>query len=487
VVNTLLSLLFTMLFLLGCNSENASLNPISSRSPFITQLGTKTFLPGHNSNDTEQCNDIAVDRFDNIYCVGSTLSNFGYGFLNDTTSDGFVAKFSREGKLLWIRQLASSNGRQELCQSVGVDYNGNVYCGGSTQGLLGTGQILNKNQQGAVLDRTATAIDKDGFVAKLNTNGTVLWIKQFGSYGEDECANIAVSPSGNTYCGSKTTGEIGVDALTNQYEYLGATSLNPLVAKIDTFGNVKWIRQWGALSVPDYVAVDSCSSITIDEDENVYCAGSTQGSIADTNGGATDIFVWVLDKEGFTTTKLQVGVNASSHPDILSVSNNQECYDVVVDKDKNIYCAVYTSAGFAEASGGGADIAVIKWDRNFNIQWVRQLGATTTLNGPNSGSESTQAITITPQGQLILVGSTSSPNFGPIIGSDDAFILAMSTEGQFLWGKNFGTTATDVCVGVAIDSNSNILCGGYTRGSFSEPLNGNYDMFILRANPLGLL
>lgn len=446
----------------------ADLNPINSRAPFINQLGG----PG-----TDSCSDIAIDRFDNIFCAGQTNSNLGLGYTNASTGDGFVAKFSREGTLLWIRHVASSNNQQDICQSLGVDDFGNVYCGGSTQGLIGTGQILNKNQQGIITDRSPTATDRDGFVAKINPAGSIVWIKQFGSYGDDQCANVAVSPSGNAYCGGRTNGELGVDALSGTYEYLGATSLNPLVAKIDTYGNILWIRQWGVLSMPsDYTATDYCSGVNIDEDENVYCVGGTQGNIAGTNAGATDIFVWVLDKNGFTTTTLQLGGPGTD-----------DCYDVVVDKDKNIFCAAYIIGNLGEPSGGGSDIGVVKWDKNFNLQWVKQLGMNTIVSGPNSSSEVAQSITLAPNGNIILAGSTASPNFGTVSGSDDAFILSMNANGEVLWGKNFGGSGVDVCVGVAVDTLSNIVCGGYTNSNFASPLQGAQDLFILRVNSLGRL
>jgi outer membrane protein assembly factor BamB len=291
VVKPYLLPLFMMLFFLGCNSQYADLNPMTNRAPFMVQLGTTTKLSGFNNSLTDYCSDIAVDRLENTICAGTTTGSMGT--LSDGTGDGFVAKLDRHGKLLWITQLQSPDLGSEGCQTVAVDAAGNTYCGGTTNKRLGTGEILNKNAAFVVQERTVAAADNDAFVAKINPSGKIVWIKQFGSYGNEGCNNIDVSPSGNSYCGARTDGEIGVDAATNTYEYLGATSMNPMVAKIDTNGNVIWIRQFGVLSVgAEYLAEDYCSGVAIDEDENVYCGGATRGNIVTQMEALADLIRW---------------------------------------------------------------------------------------------------------------------------------------------------------------------------------------------------
>lgn len=437
----------------------------------------------------DSCNDIAVDRFENIYCAGTTNSSLAR--TSDGTNDGFVAKLDRNGKLQWIVQLASVNVQHDNCSSVDVDYAGNVYCGGSTAGRIGTGEILNKNATFVVLERTVTATDVDAYVAKINTAGVVQWIRQFGSYGDDSCNNIAVSPSGNSYCGARTNGEIGVDALTNTYEYLSGTSFNPMVAKIDTYGEVKWIRQFGFLSVgAEHMAEDYCSGVAIDAEENVYCGGGTRASIAETNGspGGMDTFVWILDKDGFTLDKVQIGVTSDANSEIVNVNSDEYCLDITVDKNKNFYCTVVVASSHAENSGGGADGVIIKWNSNHDLEWATQMGASTVITGfSNAGNQYFQGINIASDGSLIVTGSSSGSFAGPINGTDDLIIAKFSTNGELIWGRQYGTSGADLCTNAVSDSDGNIYAACTTTGSFAETLSGPSDALILRVNPQGHL
>lgn len=479
-----------MLFLLGCNSQIADLDPITNRAPFIKQFGAVTKLPGFSNSATDACNDIVIDRFENIYCAGTTGS--GMAKISDGTNDGFISKLDRNGKLIWIVQLSSVNAGSDNCTSIGVDYNGNVYCGGVTTGRIGTGEILNKNAAFVVLERTAAATDSDGFVAKISPSGNVLWIKQFGSYGDDGCNNLAVSPSGNAYCGARTNGELGVDYATNTYEYISGTSFNPLIVKIDTNGYVNWIRQFGVLSVgAEHMAEDFCGGVAIDEDENVYCAGGTRGNIGDTNGspGGLDSLIWIVDKNGMTLEKLQIGVTADASPEVVNVNSDEYCLDVVVDKDKNIFCTASIASAYGEPGGGGADGVIIKWNSNYDLEWITQMGASTVNTGfNNTGNQYFQGINLSSDGSVIVAGSTSGSTAATLKGTDDVLLAKFdSGTGALIWARQYGVPGTQVCTNAASDSFGNIYCAGTTTTNLGEANGGSSDAFILRVNPQGHL
>ena len=62
-------------------------------------------------------------------------------------------------------------------------------------------------------------------------------------------------------------------------------------------------------------------------------------------------------------------------------SGGDYCYSVVLDDSGNIYCAGYTSGAMGEANGGNYDAFVMKLNSSGDLQWVTQLGETTTANG----------------------------------------------------------------------------------------------------------
>src|SRR5437016_5494557 len=76
----------------------------------------------------------------------------------------------------WIRQLGTSG--SDLSTGVSADGLGNVYISGVTYGNLGG--ILNG--------------DRDAFVSKFNSSGSLLWTQQFGTNDIDEA--LCVSADG---------------------------------------------------------------------------------------------------------------------------------------------------------------------------------------------------------------------------------------------------------------------------------------------------
>lgn len=489
-MNYTLFALFMLFALLGCNTEMADLGRITPRPPMVIQLGAVTKLPGFSNSSTDTCTDIVVDSFENIICVGTTSSSMARA--SDGSNDAFVAKFDRSGKLLWIVQLQSSNAKTDNGSSVGIDSSNNIYIGGVTNGLIGTGAILNKQYVPPAyvwLDRTAAAADSDGYVAKISPSGQIQWIKQFGSVSNDGCNNIAVSPSGNSYCGSSTDGELGTDAVTGMDEYLGGTAFNPLVAKLDKNGNIKWMRQFGVISQPaQWGLEDKCTSIAIDDAENVYCGGYTLGNIADTNGSGQDVLVWMLDKNGFTQRILQVGVTADGNAEVGDVNADEACDDIIVDKQRNIYCSVTTTSAFGE-TGNGYDMVLMKWNSNGTIGWVTQLGNTSSPSYyDNTGNQFIQGINVDNNGNILATGYTSSPALAPLTGVTDVLMASFAPTGTLNWVKQYGSpTGNENCVNVTSDSAGNVYCAGVTTGSYGEAISGGADAFILRVDPLGNL
>jgi hypothetical protein len=85
------------------------------------------------SPEDEQASSVAADAEGNVYIAGWT--NGLLGGSQAGSSDAFVAKYSAEGALRWTRQLGTSE--PDSANGVATDRNGNVYISGSTDGSLG--------------------------------------------------------------------------------------------------------------------------------------------------------------------------------------------------------------------------------------------------------------------------------------------------------------------------------------------------------------
>lgn len=72
-------------------------------------------------------------------------------------------------------------------------------------------------------------------------------------------------------------------------------------------------------------------------------------------------------------------------------------------------------------------------------------------------------------------------------GGDDAFLRKLDSNGILQWTRLLGTSADERAEGIAIDSTGNIYIGGFTDGNLSSELNnGGRDMFLAKYNSAGM-
>jgi len=104
------------------------------------------------------------------------------------------------------------------------------------------------------------------------------------------------------------------------------------------------------------------------------------------------------------------------------------------------------------------------------------------------------------QGNIYVVGQTTSANFpvtatalqSTLNGNSDAFISKISRAGDLVWSTYFGGSGNDSAAGVAIDSAGNILVTGTTSSpnlpvlnAYQSTLGGGSNAFVLKLDPTG--
>jgi hypothetical protein len=215
---------------------------------------------------------VATDNNGNVYVVGDTGGALSSGVAG--VSDLFLAKYStgNNGSLssVYIKQLGAT-GAYTYGRSVSIDTSGNVYVVGETSGSL---PLANT--------RTGTT---DFFIAKYNSAGVQLYIKQLGGLlGTNTVArSVVVDNSGNIFVAGETTAAL--DGNTR----MGATDF--FVTKYD--GNLvkQYTRQFGAVGANTYGR-----SVAANASGNVYVAGYTTGGLdGNVLTGTTDFFVTKYD------------------------------------------------------------------------------------------------------------------------------------------------------------------------------------------------
>jgi hypothetical protein len=252
-----------------------------------------TVQVGSDGNDWGDA--IALSRAGDVYVAGWTSGDLA-GQHAGSSADAFLLKFNPQGVTIWSNQLGTEG--VDAFSSVCVDAAGDIYAVGNSDGELGgsgigrhdivvfkfdpDGNVLWSKQFGSRFDDigTAVALDHAGsifvagstngdlsgfpvggvdiFLSKLDPNGDVAWIRQYGSIGDDEAYDLAIDQAGDAYiCG-----------WGNPFGPNGGNR-DGFLAKIDGAGNTVWSSQ---LSTPDR---DGISGLALGDDGMVYFTGSS--------------------------------------------------------------------------------------------------------------------------------------------------------------------------------------------------------------------
>lgn len=277
------------------------------------------------------------------------------------------------------------------------------------------------------------------------------WTAELGTSVDDLVNGATVDANGNAIVVGYTGGTI-----SGLLSYGGEDAF---VAKYDATGHKTWAVQFGT-SGNDYgvgVATDSQGNIII----NGYTDGAFVGF---SNQGGIDIFVAKYDANGQRLWVTQFGSTNSDYAE-----------GVTTDANGNIYVDGYTEGAMpGHASAGSADVFLAKYDANGNQVWVRQFGTSSWDNPVGIASDA--------NGNTVLVGGTggSFPTFTNA-GGYDVLLAKYDTNGNQLWLKQFGTSASDSASGTTVDSQGNITIVGSTQGALPAQSNaGGSDVFVAK-------
>jgi Ca2+-binding RTX toxin-like protein len=432
---------------------------------FVVKYGSNGNLLWSRQLGTTGSDTIAktiVDATGSVIVTGYTSGTLA-GNVNNGGTDAFVAKYDANGTALWIRQIGGTNG--DYFNQIAQDSAGNTIVGGYTYSSV----------------YPATS-NYDGLIAKYDVNGTLLWISQFplSSPGYDQVTKILVDTSNNVIVSGTTsdalpgqTNASGQDVFIAKYnatgsllwtqqladasaQFYGDTFLDNsgnvivsrytlgstndiLVSKYDTDGTLLWNRQLGS-SVSD-----TLRQTVLDSSGNVIVSGDTDGFLAQSNQGLSDVFVAKYAVDGTQLWARQLGS-----------SNYDNITKTVVDANGNVIISGTTSGALAgQTNQGGQDIFVAKYDANGNLLWTKQLGS--------SAYDAINQTTIDLNGNIIVSGSASAALSGQTsLGSQDSFVAKYDANGNLVWLKQLGTASYESITGTRVDANGNVVIIGAT-------------------------
>jgi hypothetical protein len=364
-------------------------DPAGLRSnAFVAKYGARGILewahrfpvPG-NLGSSDEARGVATDAAGNVYVAGHTQGTFAGEIHAGGGLDIAVLKYDPAGNLLWARQFGSN--ASDFGRGIAVDAAGNVFVVGDSSGQL----PLQPPANGEL------------FIAKFDTNGNRLWIRQWGSGGDganrDAGRGVALDAAGNAYM----TGYI-------PRAYGGTTpggSGDGFAAKFDTDGNQVWFTRIRGLGP------DAANAIAVAADgTTVYVTGRTNSDF-DLPGfpqrpefccGTPDAFVARLDGGG----AIAWIHNLSSVPQPLQEHFLDIGTAVTTDAAGSAaFIAGYTLGVMpGQQSYGAQDIFAARYNSDGSLAWVRQFGAGIPALGTRN--DAGRGIALDRKGDLIVVG-----------------------------------------------------------------------------------
>lgn len=384
----------------------------------VTRSG-KTLWGKTNIEDIDHANGhtLITGSFDKIVTLGGKRLS---GWADNT--NGFVSKLDAYGNNIWSTQMGGI--KDDNVAAVEVFDGGTSRIAGVFRDAAKFGSIELK---GSSYSKSI----QNGFVARLNANGTFNWAKRFWAepsgkgYTRNEpfvsIQDISIANGGYTYAIGRFSGKLYYDYIGANGSLTDVSSQGNFLAKIKPDGQLEWIRPFGGVAnaIAKYdedsvVVVGDYSSPTMSTWGNLRGAnpghrisskGKRDGFLAkfSTHNGFSE---WLVNIGGpgndsvqavdVRDRKINIGVNWHGDGiDINSFGGGKMFYATRPSRLSDIIFAVY------DGNGKTLHARAFKGDPNGSAG----------LYGEYSSGEGTQDyvadLVASKDGQILMVGTTS--------------------------------------------------------------------------------
>lgn len=253
---------------------------------------------------------------------------------------------------------------------------------------------------------------------------------------------------------------------------LGGTTFSELVGSNESYDKMPFLARYSPSgerkklwSPGEWGKGTRSSSLAIDDDNQLYLAGTTDESLGDqqVSDDLPDAFLAKTTLDGEV-----------SWVRVLSIRSPGQTPKVVLDGQDRPYLVSRTNGDFAgqEASSDEvlSDLAVAGYTTSGERRWARLFGS--------EKNDVPHDAVVDGSGRLRVVGYTQgAPGGRPPSRARDGIVVTWSTDGQRQSVRYVGRSGSEV-YGAGTARDGGLLITGETRGGMGEPFGGAVDAFV---------
>ena len=354
----------------------------------------------------------------------------------------------------WGRNTESEFTNEAL--DIETDASGNVYV---------AGYITGETAFAANVVQLSAAGNGDIYIAKYNSSGTLIWVKQFGGNFSDRAYDLAIDQNNDVYVTGQFYGQVNFGSFSLSSN---ANSKDIFLLKLDPSGNVIWAKGEGGAQE------ENAYGLACDNSNNVILTGQFTG-VSNIGGqtftSATDPLINQASSDFFIAKYSSAGVPLWAHNGFAKYEDRGLA--VSTDSQNNIY---FTGQFSDTLVFNGQTIN----NNAYNLGFLAKLSPSGNLNWINllkAGMVMAYDLEVNTGDEVIVVGdfrgsmyyqtanaSTSITNsFGKKI-----FALKTNNNGDYIWHTTLGSVSDVSARSVSVNTSKEIFVTGYFKCGFTE-------------------
>lgn len=338
-------------------------------------------------------------------------------------ADAFLVRCEPSGAITAMGQYGTP--QADTAEGMATDGAGGVLLAGETSGSFG-GPNLGES---------------DIYVARVDPQGALLWVRQFGSTEDEDAWDAASDGAGGIYVVGQTSGDLAAPI---------AGSVNAFITRYDGQGNQLWSIQFGNGTTGGSGA--SAHGACPDGENGLFVCGWMSGGVS---------FLPFIARYGPTGDRLWIRHVGRTSADSLWAVTPDGMGGVIAGGSS-------VDSTFVTAS----DIMLVRFDANGSNGWF------TLLSSPRS--DSIDALMGDGLGGAYFTGTSFDRPAGFTGTGGRGLLGQVDHQGNLRWGRMFGSTINDDLVAITRSQAGSILVAGVGTGNSGPSPAGSSDALIAR-------